>query len=530
MTQRPRPSRTARTVRDLALSLVLISLFTAVLAPVYRPLPALAAEPDQITQTNPLDPFAVVTEVYNFIRANSVNRPDASQLAHHAIQGMLSGLRDYYAQYYSPEEMASFVSDVTGEFGGIGVRVSADDEGYLLVVEVLRGFAADKAGILVGDRIVGVDGVDIKGEGLRAADKIRGEVGTKVVLTVTRQGQKEPLTFELVRELIKVTTVDYRMLDGQVAYIRLKSFDEDTDEEFDKALQDAAASGAKAIILDLRDNPGGLLDTCLNIADRFLPDGRPILRVNWAWRTETIKAHEREGYTPLAGVPYGPEGSFPYPVAALVNGNSASASEILAAALQDWGVARVFGEKTYGKGSVQSLYGLSDGGGVKVTTATWTSGLGRTIDGAGVEPDETITPYGATLPPEPQPTAPGRTPVTDRWVFRRGSQGSDVVNLQMRLSELGYYSTAADGIFGAATERALKKFQAAAGLPQTGVTDKATVVALNRATPPGSGAGASGTPGGSRPPAKDTWPKVTGDRSIDRALQWLHGQLDSPGH
>jgi len=518
---------------------LLVSLLFAAFAPAQAPR-AMAAEGDQAGLPLPGDLSSLLIEVYNLLRHNSIKKPDPADLVGYAIQGMITGLRDYYAAYYTPEDMKDFISDVEGAFGGIGVTVQEDKDGYLIVVNTLPGFAAERAGMLPGDRIIAVDGESIEGEGLQAATRIRGEPGTTVVLTVAREGEPEPLTIEVVRELITLASVTWDIIEqgsDRIGYIQILCFDGDTDREFDEALQSVIEEGARSIILDLRNNPGGLLDTCTRMAERLLPKRHPILRVQWARSSQMIRSRTGTGYEPLEGVPYDYIGRFPYPVAVLINRYSASASEILAASLQEWGVARLFGEKTYGKGSVQTIYTLPNGSGIKITTATWTSGLGREIDGVGVTPDETIV----------SEHSPANEPlfllVTDRWVFRRGSQGSDIVNLQARLNQLGYDSGPEDGVFGPLTEAALKKFQAAVGLPQTGVTDKATVEALNKArvadhpagkagqVPGGSGASGDGSAGsgngssGSGGSTPDTWPEVTGDQVLDRAIQWLLGQV-----
>jgi len=335
---------------------------------------------------------------------------------------------------------------------------------------------------------VAVDGESIKGQGLEAAERIRGEPGTTVFLTVTRTGQEAGILFELVRQLITADSVESKMLTGTLGYIRMTSFDDDTDAELDKALTELLGAGAKGFVIDLRGNPGGMLDTCVRVIQRFVPEKYPILRVSWAWGSEIVKSRE-EGFQALEGLTYAPDGRFPYPVAVLVDGYSASASEILVASLQEWGIARVFGETTYGKGTIQSLFPVSSGGGVKLTTATWTSGLGRNIDGAGVVPDEVLT------DPSLSSTDPPFVPVTSKWVFRRGARGSD-----------------------------LKRFQAAVGLPRSGATDAATVAALNQAGladhPAGrvAGGGQSGQP--PQPPGPPA-PPVTGDKVLDRAIQWL---------
>jgi len=524
-----RPSGGRKIPRAVLLIIILSGLVLGGLLPAFGPLTARAQEGSAagVPGDLSLDPTPLILEVYSLLRYNSAKEPEPMKLAENAIQGMITGLRDYWAAYYTPEDMTAFTSSVKGAFGGIGVRISEEPDGYLLIADVIKGCPAEKAGILAGDVIIAVDGVDIKGRGLPAADSIRGEPGTKVVITVKRPGVTDPLTFELIRETINVTSVESRPLDSQVGYIAVSGFDQDTDKEFDQALQSLVQGGARGVIIDLRGNPGGILQVCERMVDRFLPERYPYLRLRWTWRTDIVRSRMGDDYTPLEGIEYRSDGRFPYPVAILVNGYSASASEIFAVSLQEWGAARVFGSTTYGKSCVQSIYSLSSGGGVKITTATWTTGLGRQIDGLGVVPDEIIDDPGAPSPPEP-----GFIPVPSAWVFRRGALGSDVVNLQMRLNQLGYAGGSADGVFASQTEEALKRFQAAVGLPQTGVTDAVTVTALNSARlaehpagrKPGTGQAGSGQPGGgqsSLPPA----PMVTGDKVIDRAIQWLGAQM-----
>jgi len=513
------PERPKTLRRALVVGFVLLTLVVAGVLPAFTPLPVRAAGE---TGTGTVDPSSsdlsrLIAEAYSLIQFNSVLRPDPAQVAENAIRGMVSGLRDYYASYYTPEAMDAFVSSVFGSFGGVGVEIGETDERYLKVMAVIPGMPADKAGMLAGDVITAVDGVDIKGQGLEAASKIRGEPGTEVVLTVRRPGQAEPLTFTLARELIKMVTVESEMLDGQTGYIRVTSFDEDTDQEMDEALLKLVGAGAKSLIIDLRDNPGGMLTSCAGAIEPFLPEKYPFLRVEWTWRTDVYKVGESEGYAPLPGIPYKDGGTFPYPVAVLVNRNTASAAEIFAASLQEWGVARVFGEKTYGKGCVQSLYSLSSGAGVKITTATWSTGLGHKLDGVGVVPDEVIP--GMSPPEEPD-----FFPLSSDWVFRRGSLGSDVICLQMRLNQLGYKAGPEDGVFAVATEAALKQFQAAVGLPRTGITDKATAGALNGASLADHPAGKALVPtptGPVNPPPL----KLTGDKPVDRCAQWLTNVL-----
>jgi carboxyl-terminal processing protease len=480
--------------------------------------PALAQE--TAWAGRPASPEDVILEAYRLLRDNAYARPDPAALAEAAVRGMLATLGDRWADHYLPSEMDAFLADVQGEFGGVGIQVSADKEGYLRVEAVFPHLPAERAGMKPGDVIVAVDGVDIRGEGLGAARRIRGQVGTTVELTVLRPATGERLTFRLVRELIRLETVAVEMVDDRVGRVRIVGFDEDTPEELDEALSELARAGAEALVLDLRGNPGGLLEEAVRVAARFLPERYPVVRVSWTWRQEVMRREEGAPSLP-EGLWLEDENRFALPVAVLIDGYTASAAEIVAGALQDWGVARVFGTRTYGKGTAQTLYYLPDGGGVKFTTAEWKTPFGRRVEGKGLAPDEIVGKEPA--PPEEWDFMP----ISEQWVFRRGDKGSDVLLLQMRLNALGYEAGPEDGLFGTRTERALKAFQRAVGLETSGRTDAATVRALNAARkadhPAGlrAGEGSGGSPGS--PPAP-TGP--TGDPVLDRAIEWLHQQIE----
>ena len=509
-------SVSARRLVFLAVLVTLGSGLLLLLLSGLRPDVAAATRPEE----SPADaaPLAFLSEVQRLLMERSPAHPDSWTLTEDAVKGMLDGLPDKYATYFAPDLMSYYEETGPEGFGGVGVRVRADDQGYLVVVNFLPASPAERSGLAPGDRIIAIDGKSLAGLGLAGAALIRGEPGTTVVLTATREGRAEPLTFSIVREQISSPVVEWRMLTGSVGLVKIGGFDEDTDAEFDYALKDLVKSGAKAFILDLRDNPGGLLDIAENVAERLLPDNAVILRVRWATGVDAVRAHvEGDDYVPLEGVPQGPQGEFPYPVAVLVNRETASAAEILASALQEQGVARVFGERTFGKGTVQTLYPLSNGGAIRITSADWLTGRGRPVDGVGVMPDEII--LAPEVAGEPTPIR-----VSERWVFFRGDKGSNVLDIQERLAQLGYDPGALDGLFGLPTEKALKAFQEAVGLEPSGAAYLETAQALNAARladhPAGEGIAFNPPP----PP----WPDVTGDMVLDRAHQWVLGELTKP--
>jgi len=275
---------------------------------------------------------------------------------------------------------------------------------------------------------------------------IRGEEGTRVTLGVLRGPRDEPVEVTITRETITVATVESKMLDDSIGYIRVTNFTESTPGEFDRHYDMLLAKGMRALVLDLRNNPGGLLSACVKVAEHFVPEGPVVYVRDRDERRATLYSE-----TPDAG----------HPLAVLVNEGTASAAEIVAAAVQDWQTGILVGTRTFGKTTVQRVINLGRYGGFRVTTGEYRAPTGRSLLVRPIEPDVVVEGPEEAGPPEATPFEPSR-------VLRRGMVGLDVLAAQERLGYLGYDAGPADGIFGPRTERAVRLFQAAEGFPASG--------------------------------------------------------------
>lgn len=311
-------------------------------------------------------------EVMELIETNHVSAPAKEQLAGKSINEMIETLHDPYTVYFTPEDLKRFESSLENNYVGIGVRISNEKEG-LFIAEVFDGSPAKKSGMLAGDQVTAVDGVSIEGLSLDdVTSKIMGPEGTKVVITVKR-GQ-ESVVLNMSRQTIQLPVVTHKRFDPGVGYIRVTGFSSEADEETAAQLADLKQQGINSLILDLRDNPGGLVDTAQNMAKLFVKEGILIHTKNKNNVDEPVKF--TNGTTQ------------PFPVYILVNENSASASEVLTGALQDYNVAaKVIGMNTFGKGSVQTLFPLTEGGALKVTIEEYLTPKLRKVNKVGLKPD-----------------------------------------------------------------------------------------------------------------------------------------------
>ncbi len=293
-------------------------------------------------------------------------------------KGLLEGIGDPYSCYYTKEEYDEMMESSSGQYSGIGAYLQQDaDTMEIEIVKPIPGTPAEEVGLLAGDIIKTVDGTDISQEDINVAvAKLRGKENTKVTIEVQRKGEEKLLPFEIIRRTVEVITVEHEMLDDSIGYIAILEFDDITREQFKTAFQELNDQGMKSLIIDLRDNPGGNLDVVVDIADMLLPEGMIVYTQD--------KYGTKQEYTSDA------ENSFDKPMVVLVNGNSASASEILAGAIKDYGTGTLLGTTTYGKGIVQQIVPLGDGTGIKLTVSKYYTPKGNNIHEIGIEPDEVL--------------------------------------------------------------------------------------------------------------------------------------------
>lgn len=345
---------------------VLISLIALLWSPT-----AFAAEDKAVTNA------ATMGEVFGYISNYHLKQPDIDQLTNSAIKGMLDQLEDPYTAYFSPGELDQFSEELNGDFEGIGAELEIKDQ-IPHVVRVFNGSPAEQAGLRSGDAIVAVDNKNTLGKTLtQVVEQLRGKKDTKVRIMVKRLGQPD-FPLEITRSTVDLPTVSEKILEGQIGYIAVDSFGMETGEEFGNALIKLKESGIKYLIIDLRNNGGGYVDAAMEIASYLLGKGKTVLL------TEDREKYSESYATELDSL------INPLPLVVLVNDQSASASEILAGALQDYGKATLVGTNTYGKGTVQDILPLGNGGALKMTTAYYLTPKGRRIDGHGLQPDRCI--------------------------------------------------------------------------------------------------------------------------------------------
>ncbi|MDD5266501.1 MAG: S41 family peptidase [Methylococcales bacterium] len=329
------------------------------------------------TEALPYEDLRTFTEIFGRIKRDYVEPVSDKKLLEDAVRGMLSGL-DPHSAYLVPEEYQELKEGTTGQFGGLGIEVTMEN-GFIKVVSPIDDTPAQKAGIKTGDLIIKLDDQPVKGMSLTdAVKKMRGEPGSKIVLTIVREGEEAPLKITLARDIIKVKSVKSRMLEKGYGYVRISSFQSGTGDALKTALaalKKENGGNLKGLVLDLRNNPGGVLNAAVEVSDAFLKSG---LIVYTEGRIENSEMRFNAAPDDLI------DGA---PIVVLINGGSASASEIVAGALQDQKRAVIMGEKSFGKGSVQTILPTSNGAAVKLTTARYYTPSGRSIQAEGIEPD-----------------------------------------------------------------------------------------------------------------------------------------------
>lgn len=298
-----------------------------------------------------------------------------------AIKGLANSLGDPYTEFFTPEEQKSFQDDLKGSFSGVGMEISIKDD-VLTVISPIKNSPAAKAGIEPGDKIISIDGESTQNLSIDGAvKKIRGPVGTDVNLEIFREGQKTTLTKKITRDVVTVPNIEYSLRGDGIFVIKLYSFNDGADAHFQQAINEFAKSNSNKLIVDLRNNPGGYLDSAINIGSWFIKSGDVIVTEDYGEKRNP-SVHASKGFDTLSNKKYS--------MVILVNKGSASASEILAGALKEYKIATIIGEKTFGKGSVQEVVKVDDETSIKITVANWLTPNGATISGSGIEPDISV--------------------------------------------------------------------------------------------------------------------------------------------
>jgi carboxyl-terminal processing protease len=322
--------------------------------------------------------FNLYWEVWDTLKAKYADKDkiNEKQMFYGSLAGLADSLGDPYTVFFNPKDSQIFSDDLSGTFEGIGAEVGMRDN-TITVIAPLADMPAVKAGIKAGDLIIAVNGSSTLNMTIdQAVEKIRGPKGTKVTLTIFRQGFKEAKDITITRDIIYVKSVKTELRPDKIFIITVSNFNEDTTDLFTRAAQEAVRNNPKGLIIDLRNDPGGFLDSAVSLASEWVPSGRVIVSAKSTDPGEN-KEYDSSGIQRLKN----------FPTVVLVNGGSASASEIVAGALKDYGLAKIVGEKTFGKGSVQSLEALSDGSLLKVTVAKWFTPKGYSINEQGITPD-----------------------------------------------------------------------------------------------------------------------------------------------
>jgi len=451
----------------IASVLVTLTLADQLIAPGKTVMPAIAVaapgsdEASSSAKGNSLteEELSKLNAVLELIETKYYQKVERKELMDGAISGMLSSLDDPYSVYMEEEVAQNFSESIEGSFTGIGAEVTMESS-KIVVVSPIKGSPAERAGLLAKDVLLSVNGESLDGLNLQeAVAKIRGPKGTKAKLQIMRAGVTEPIQLVLIRDDIDVETVYSELLEDGTGILEIRQFSMHTAERFKEELDSLEKKGMKGLVIDVRNNPGGVLPVVVDIAQHFLAKGKAIVQVE-----------DRNGNrekTVSKGM------SKTYPIAVLMNNGSASASEILAGALKEGAGATLIGEPTFGKGTVQVSYNqmLGDGSLVKMTIAKWLTPNGNWIHEKGIEPDIAVEP--------PDLYRVARLALTDE--LKLDMLGERVRSVQIMLHGIGYEPKREDGYFDEATEAAVKSFQTDNGLDATGVIDSETAQMLESA-------------------------------------------------
>lgn len=445
-----------KTTKVFALFIVVLMIFFS--------FPYLAfAEAGQEKDTTYLEEqMDFMSRLIQFIEANYSDDITYEELINSAYEGLFDAL-DPYSTYFPSDDYDNFVETVSGEYSGVGIVVTTKDD-QCVVVSAITGSPAYKAGIQSEDVIVEVNDQNVSQLSTESiVNLLRGEAGTKIVVGIQRQQKDEILRFEITRQTIELASVNYEMKENNIGYIKILTFDKDTNEEFKKALETLRDENAEALIIDLRDNPGGYIDTALGIAEDIVPEGPMMYFEKQGEIAETYSSE-----TPQIDLP----------IAVLVNGGTASASEILAGAIQDTGAGTLIGTKTFGKGSAQQSLNLKNGGGMKLTVAHFLTPNKHKIHGIGITPD-IILDIKKTDADEIINEVNQFAPMSEDEKPGLKDQGLNVYGAQQRLKFLGYTDIEVTGTLDENTFNAIKHYQKSHDLYDYGILDHTTQDLLN---------------------------------------------------
>lgn len=455
--QEVQPTKPAgKFIRIKPFALIMLVFFTILLTAVIT-IFALTFGEKKVVEVIPVErpEFSQLYDAYDKLNHLYYKDIDEEQLVNGAINGMFDALEDPYSDYLTKEESASFNESLSSSFEGIGAEIEARND-FIMVVSPIKNSPAEKAGLLPRDMILAVDGKSIKGmSASEAVTLIRGEKGTQVTLTIQRDGMADEMDVKITRDVIPVETVYGEMGDDKVAHIQITSFSEKTADELVQKLAEFEVQGMESIVLDVRQNPGGYLVAALDISNLFLDKGATILQIE-------PRLGEKEVYTAEGGKKYD------LPLTVLIDEGSASASEILAAALQEEAGAEVIGVKSFGKGTVQTVEDLKGGASIKYTNAKWLTPKGNWINEKGIQPTIEV----------PYPEYVYLTYVDPTLKLEDGTTHAAVKSVEGMLSALGYTIDTVDETYTAQTEEAVREFQAAQQLEVTGVVTGDTTYAL----------------------------------------------------
>lgn len=399
--------------------------------------------------------FQKLYDAYDEIKKNYFEDIDEKVVLDGAINGMVDSLDDPYSDYLNTEETENLMENISSSFQGIGAEIQEAD-GYIKVVSPIKNSPAEKVGLLPNDLIQEVDGKSIQGmSSSEAVMLIRGEKGTTVTLTIKRGENAEPFQVKIKRDDIPIETVYAEMLDGGIAHIRMTTFSEHTYDELLKTLDEMEAEGMKGLVLDVRQNPGGVLDGAMKISDLFVEKGKTVL--------QTQEKGKKAILYPASG-----GRKVEVPVALVVDDGSASASEILAGALKESSDIPLVGTKTFGKGTVQSPKDLKDGSNLKITTAKWLTPDGNWIHKKGIEPDVKVDYPSYAMLPFLDPSEE----------LNDGHVSANTQPAKEMLKAVGYDPGKIDGLYDEKTIEAVKKLQKDLKLEETGVLTGDTTIGL----------------------------------------------------